>query len=101
MVVLERPRIVRSLVTSRNRKRVLGCISRFNEEGTYLQEIVKETGISHSNVLGAIFGSSRDYSMDLSLKSLGLVDVIEDGRYRYYKITDKGLKSCKFIKGCV
>ena len=87
------PNIVRALITSETRKRILCFLSNYPDGGTYLQEIVKRTMISHSNVLGAIFGNDKNYSISSSLTSLGLVEVLKDGRFRYFKITSEGLRS--------
>lgn len=86
-----RPQIVRALVSSETRKKTLYYLSKY-PEGSYLEQIVKETGISHTNVLGAIFGGTKDYSKDLALSPLGLVDVIVVGRHRYYRLTPVGSK---------
>jgi predicted transcriptional regulator with HTH domain len=93
-----RPRIIRSFASSETRKKVICYLAKYPEGGTYLEEIVKETGISHSNALGAIFGDGKDYSRGSSLINLGLVDIIKDGKYRYYKISELGIRSINIVK---
>jgi len=84
------PEIVRALVRSENRRKILMYLLEHPKRESYLEEIVKETGISHSNVLGTIKGDRNKYSRKLSLKTLGLVRVIENNGFRYYKLTEDG-----------
>ena len=84
------PEVVRALVRSENRRKILMYLSKHPKRESYLEEIVKETWISHSNVLGTIRGNGNKYSRKLSLKTLGLVRVIENNGFKYYKLTEDG-----------
>lgn len=92
-------RILRSLATSETRRKLLLYLFNNPQKFHYLEEIVKSTGLSHSNVLGAIIGDGKNYSETLSLVSLGLVDVVVNDGYRYYRLTDVGFDVSKSLNG--
>jgi len=92
-------KILRSLAASENRRKLLLYLSNNPQKLHYLEELVRNINISHSNVLGALFGDSKNYSKSSSLVSLGLVEAIATDGYKYYRLTEVGLAISKSLNG--
>ncbi|MDK2780987.1 MAG: hypothetical protein PWR13_15 [Archaeoglobi archaeon] len=92
------PRAMRSLKKSVVRLTTLFYLYEIYPNATYPAEISRNTGIDASNIIGALRGMSKRYSDDASLVKMGLVEVIEEGGIKYYRISEEGRKMVEFLK---
>ncbi len=86
------PMIVRSLNRSDLRRKILFYLYKIYPNVAYLSEIAKAVKSDPSNVLGCLKGMGERYRDNFSLISLGLVEVVKIGNYKYYRLTEYGKK---------
>ncbi|CAB3289796.1 conserved protein of unknown function [Methanocaldococcus lauensis] len=86
------PMIIRSLNKSKLRKKILYLLYKIYPNGIYLSEISRRVRSDPSNVLGCLKGLNGRYNGNFSLIELGLVECVEVGGMKLYKLTDYGKK---------
>lgn len=84
---------------SRLRAEVLSYLSKAHPNPSYPHEIAKGLGTSRAHVVGALVGMNTRYAEDNSLVALELVEILREERYKYYKVTEKGLEVSKILNG--
>ncbi|NJE29465.1 transcriptional regulator [Thermococcus sp. 18S1] len=84
------PFVIRSINRSELRKRILLYLDEIYPSPTYLSEIARVVKSDPSNVKGALVGLGNRYNGHSSLVSLGLVEVVTDGGFKYYRLTEYG-----------
>lgn len=92
------PFIIRSINRSELRKRILLYLNEIYPTATYLAEIARVVKSDPSNVKGALLGLGNRYNGYSSLVSLGLVEVIEDSGFKYYRLSEYGKKVVELLK---
>jgi predicted transcriptional regulator with HTH domain len=90
------PKIARSLARSRLRTEILRYLSEIYPRASYISEMSAALGVSRTNIRGALWGGRR-FSNPASLISMGLVEIIEDGGHRYYRVTNRGRRIGKML----
>ena len=84
--------ITRSLRRSPIRLEVLKYLNSIYPDVAYMSEIAKEISSTPTNVFGCLKGLGKDsikYADDLSLLSLGLVELVAKRKKKYYRIKNK------------
>lgn len=92
------PLVLRSLIKSRVRSKIIEYLARKHPNPAYLAEIEKATKSSRTHILGAIFGKSEKYSEIYALAPLGRVNVINDNGFKFYALTERGFKVAQIIE---
>jgi len=92
------PFVIRSINRSELRKRILLYLAEIYPSSTYLSEIARIVKSDPSNVKGALTGLGNRYNGSSSLVSLGLVEVVNDNGFKYYRLTDYGKKVVQLLK---
>ncbi|WP_457613955.1 helix-turn-helix domain-containing protein [Methanocaldococcus sp.] len=92
------PMIIRSLNKSKLRKKILYLLYKMYPHGIYLSEISRRVKSDPSNVLGCLKGMNGRYNGHFSLIELGLVECVEKGGIKIYKLTDYGKKIVEVLK---
>jgi len=89
------PHILRSLHRSDLRKRILLYLYDIYPLATYLSEIARVVGSDPSNVREALVELGNSYNGESSLVYLGLVEKIDNDRYR---LTEYGKKVVEHLR---
>jgi len=92
------PFVIRSINRSELRKKILLYLDEIYPTPTYLSEIARMVKSDPSNVKGALIGLGNRYNGHSSLVSLGLVEVVTDRGFKYYRLTDYGKKVVQLLK---
>ncbi len=92
------PVIIRALNKSDLRRKVLFYLDSIYPNYTYLSEMARAIKSDPSNVLGCLRGMGNRYNGNSSLIELGLVEVIERGGYKYYRLTEYGKEVVKYSR---
>lgn len=82
-----------SFERSASRKRLALLVNSLGE--AYLHQLSRITGIRPQRVLAMIYGKPPSYSIDLGLRTLGLVEDIPTRRGRAWRITTRGRRKCR------
>lgn len=75
------------------RREVLKYLATIHPESSYPAEIAKHTGLSSTQVIGALRGLNKGYVPKNSLISCGLVEMNSVGGKNVYNISLKGLNA--------
>ncbi len=92
------PFVIRSINRSELRKRILLYLAEIHPSSAYLSEIARIVKSDPSNVKGALTGLGNRYNGSSSLVSLGLVEVVNDNGFKYYRLTDYGKRVVQLLK---
>lgn len=92
------PIIVRSLNKSDLRRKVLFYLDSIHPNHTYLSELARAIRSDPANVLGCLRGMGNRYNGNSSLIELGLVEVVERNRFKYYRLTQYGKEVVQYSK---
>ncbi len=92
------PQIVRALNKSVLKKRVLFYLNSIHPNADYAANIARMIRSDPSNVLGCLRGMGNRYNGNSSLIGLGLVEISNINRYKYYRITELGRRVVDYLK---
>ena len=92
------PFVIRSINRSELRKRILLYLYEIYPSPTYLAEIARVVRSDPSNVKGALVGLGNRYNGHSSLVSLGLVEIIEENGFKYYRLSEYGKRVVELLK---
>ena len=97
------PKMIRGLITrslhrSNVRKKIVEYLFDISPNSSYTSDIAHHTHTAPISVTGAIHGLDFRYRKNESLISLNLVEQINSGDMRLYKITDFGKETLKSMK---
>ncbi len=92
------PFVIRSINRSGLRKKILLYLDQIYPSPTYLSEIARAVKSDPSNVKGALIGLGNRYNGHSSLVSLGLVEVVTEKGFKYYRLTEYGREVVKLLK---
>jgi len=84
------PTIIRALNKSELRRKVLFYLDAIFPNHTYLSELARGIRSDPANVLGCLKGLGNRYNGNRSLIELGLVEGLEQNRFKYYGLTRYG-----------
>jgi predicted transcriptional regulator with HTH domain len=82
--------VSRSLRRSKVRTEVALYLYKIYPETSYPADICRNTGITPTNILGALRGMGKRFDSSNSLVGLGLVDKISDNDATYYRLSERG-----------
>ena len=89
-VSASRIQVSRSLRRSRVRTEVALYLYKIYPEASYPADICRNTGITPTNILGALRGMGKRFDKSNSLVGLGLVDEIRVNDTTYYRLSERG-----------
>jgi len=85
-----RIQVSRSLRRSKVRTEVAMYLYKIYPEASYPADICRNTGITPTNILGALRGMGKRFDSQNSLVGLGLVDEISVNGATYYRLSERG-----------
>ena len=89
-VSTSRIQVSHSLRRSRVRTEVALYLYKIYPEASYPADICRNTGITPTNILGALRGMGKRFDKSNSLVGLGLVDEISVKNATYYRLSERG-----------
>ncbi len=92
------PVIIRALNKSDLRRKVLFYLDAIYPNFTYLSEMARAIKSDPSNVLGCLKGMGNRYNGNSSLIELGLVECVEKGGHKYYRLTEYGKEVVRYSR---
>ncbi len=92
------PHILRALNKSELRKKVLFHLYKISPNHTYLSELARAVKSDPSNVLGCLRGLGSRYKDNSSLVEMGLVEIIKNNGYTYYRLCEDAREIVEYSK---